>query len=64
MPTTNYRLVDTRSEQPGAALTVLQPAANLVGEIPDVNRDACELPTIAMNAGEFGWANRLDQHVL
>jgi hypothetical protein len=39
-PTANYRLVDTRIEHPGAALTVLQLAANLVGGTPDVNRDA------------------------
>ena len=41
-PTANYRLVDTRiarSINPGVALTGLQPAANLVGGTPDVNRD-------------------------
>ncbi len=58
-PTANYRLVDSRiaKEHPGAALTGLQPAANLVGGTPDVNR-RYPCPTIAMNSGEFGRANQ------
>jgi hypothetical protein len=60
-PTANYWLVSTRIARrinPGVALTGLQPASNLVGGTPDVNRDTyANCPTIAMNAGEFGRAN-------
>src|SRR5258705_9426730 len=63
-PTANYRLVDTRiarSINPGVALTGLQPAANLVGGTPDVNRDTkSNCPTMAMNASDFGRANQSD----